>query len=223
MNHSNTGATAAVPKKELLRGSALALLVAGVLLVGAVLPAEYGIDPTGIGKGLGLTALHNTAPAGAASIVPAAAGAAPAAPFNVALPTTVPPGSKVSAKGEQRGISIASKQAVAYHSNTMEVVLPPHKGKEVKTHLAKGATLIYTWKTAGGEVVNHDFHGEPVDAGKNEFESFILEKGVNESRGSLIAPFTGSHGWYWKNNTNAPVTIVLNASGFYSDIFNVKH
>jgi hypothetical protein len=209
MNHSNTGATAAVPKKELLRGSALALLAAGILLVGAVLPAEYGIDPTGIGKGLGLTALHTTPPAAVA--------------VDTVLPTTVPPGSKVSAKGEQRGISIASKQAVAYHSDTMEIVLPPHMGKEVKTHLAKGATLIYTWKTAGGEIVNHDFHGEPVDAGKNEFESFILEKGVTESRGSLIAPFTGIHGWYWKNNTDAPVTIVLNASGFYSDIFNVKH
>lgn len=209
MNHSHSGATAAVPKKQLLRGSALAFLVAGVLLVGAVLPAEYGIDPTGVGKGLGLTALHNTSPAAAA--------------VDTVLPTTVQPGSKVSAKGEQRGISIASKQTLAYQSDSMEIVLPPHKGKEVKTHLAKGATLIYTWKTAGGEVVNHDFHGEPVDAGKNEFESFILEKGVNESRGSLIAPFTGIHGWYWKNNTDAPVTIVLTASGFYSDIFNVKH
>jgi hypothetical protein len=213
MKHPHSGATAAVPKKQLLRGSAIAFLVAGVLLVGAVLPAEYGIDPTGIGKGLGLTALHN--PAGATSAAAPSSGAS--------LPTTVPPGSTVSAKGEQRGISIASKQALPYRSDTMEIVLPPHKGKEVKTHLAKDATLIYTWKTAGGEPVNHDFHGEPVDAGKNEFESFILEKGVNESRGALIAPFTGVHGWYWRNNTDAPITIVLSASGFYSDIFNVKH
>lgn len=205
---TQTGGTAAVSKKELLRGSVLAALVAGVVLVGAVLPAEYGIDPTGVGRALGLTALHN----------PAAAAQAPAA-ISGALPTTVPPGSTVSAKGERRGVSIASKQALAYRTDTLEIVLPPHKGKEVKTHLTKDATLIYSWKTAGGEAVNHDFHGEPVDAGKNEFESFILEKGVNESRGALIAPFTGVHGWYWKNNTDAPVTIVLTSSGFYSDIF----
>jgi hypothetical protein len=213
MMQSQSGGTAAVSKKELLRGSALAALVAGVLLVGAVLPAEYGIDPTGIGAALGLTALHNAAPSTATPTAPAAA------PVNASLPTMVPPGSTVSAKGEQRGISIASKQALAYRSDTMEIVLPPHKGKEVKTHMAKDATLIYSWRTEGGEPVNHDFHGEPVDAGKNEFESFILEKGVNVSRGALIAPFTGVHGWYWKNNTDAPVTVVLTSSGFYSDIF----
>ena len=32
-----------------------ALAVAGIVLVTAVLPAEYGIDPTGIGGALGFT------------------------------------------------------------------------------------------------------------------------------------------------------------------------
>jgi hypothetical protein len=101
----------------------------------------------------------------------------------------------------------------------MEVTLPPGRGLEVKTHLAKGATLIYSWKTSKGEPLNHDFHGEPVNAGKDEFESFIEEQGVSESRGSLIAPFTGVHGWYWKNKSTEPVTLTLQASGFYTDIF----
>jgi len=211
MQTTTTGSIAA-SKKQLARGAAIAALVAGVLLVGAVLPAEYGIDPTGVGKSLGLTAMYNAAP------VPAAATTG-AMPADAALPTTVTPGSTVSAKGEQRGISIASRQVAAYRSDVEEYTIPPHKGIEVKTRLAKGATLIYSWKTKGGEQLNHDFHGEPVDAGRNEFESFILEKGVQESRGSLIAPFTGVHGWYWKNNSDLPVTLVLNASGFYSDIY----
>jgi len=214
MSQLNFGGAAAVPKNQLLQGSAIAALVAGILLVTAVLPAEYGIDPTGLGKALGLTALHQAAPTAAAP-----ATAAAAMPANPALPTTVPPGSTVSAKGEPRGIAIASKQALPYRSDTMEIVLAPQKGVEVKTHLAKGATLIYSWKTQGGEPVNHDFHGEPVDAGEKDFESFILEKGVSESRGSLIAPFTGVHGWYWKNKTNLPITVVLTSSGFYRDIY----
>lgn len=217
MSQLNFGGAAAVSKRELLRGSAIAALVAGILLVGAVLPAEFGIDPTGIGARLGLTVLNS----GARVAVTPASGtlAASATAGSPALPTTVPPGSTVSAKGEQRGIAIASKQALPYRSDTMEIVLPPQKGVEVKTHLAKGATLIYSWKTQGGEPVNHDFHGEPVDAGEKDFESFILEKGVSESRGSLIAPFTGVHGWYWKNKTNLPITVVLTASGFYRDIY----
>lgn len=199
------------PKKELLRGMLIAAGVAGLLLVGAVLPAEYGIDPTGVGKALGLTQLSSVA-------VPAVASAPADAPAAAGM-SGATKGSTVSAKGEQRALTIASAQAVAYRADSMEIVLPPKKGLEVKTHLAKGATLIYSWKTKNGELVNHDFHGEPVDAGQNEFESFILGKGVSESRGSLIAPFTGVHGWYWKNLSSEPVTIVLSASGFYTDIF----
>ena len=214
MTQTTINGAVAASKHELMRGAFVATLVAGVLLVGAILPAEYGIDPTGVGKSLGLTALYNPAPA-SSQVVPTAA----AAQINPALPTTVKPGSTVSAKGEQRGIAIASKQALPYRTDPMEILLAPRKGVEVKTHLTKGATLIYSWKTAGGEAVNHDFHGEPVDAGKDEFESFILEKGVRESRGALIAPFTGVHGWYWKNNSDAPVTVVLASSGFYRDIF----
>lgn len=39
----------------LARTTAIALVVAGVTLVTAVLPAEYGIDPVGTGRWLGLT------------------------------------------------------------------------------------------------------------------------------------------------------------------------
>ena len=216
MTQTTINGAVAASKHELLRGVLVATLVAGVLLVGAILPAEYGIDPTGVGKSLGLTALYNPAPAPVHVVPPVAAAVARIDP---ALPTTVKPGSTVSAMGEPRGIAIASKQALPYRTDTMEIVLAPRKGVEVKTHLAKGATLIYSWKTAGGEAINHDFHGEPVDAGKDEFESFILEKDVRESRGALIAPFTGVHGWYWKNNSDAPVTVVLASSGFYRDIF----
>ena len=118
-----------------------------------------------------------------------------------------------------RTLTIAARQSVAYRADTEEVTLAPGKGVEVKMHLAKGATLIYSWKTTKGELLNHDFHGEPVKAKDDEFESFIEEKNVSESRGALIAPFTGVHGWYWKNKTDAPVTLVLQASGFYTGIF----
>lgn len=209
MSENEKGAIVA-PQKELLRGMLIAAGIAAVSLVTAVLPAEYGIDPTGVGKALGLTQLYNPSPASAV--------AAAAVPVSVNALDSVK-GSSVSAKGEERALTIASVQKVAYRADVQEIVLPPKKGVEVKTHLAKGATLIYSWKTKNGELVNHDFHGEPVDAGKDEFESFILEKGVSESRGSLVAPFTGVHGWYWKNLSSEPVTIVLNASGFYSDIF----
>src|SRR5687768_1490644 len=41
--------------KQLLRSTIIAALVATLLLVTVVLPSEYGIDPTGIGRVIGLT------------------------------------------------------------------------------------------------------------------------------------------------------------------------
>ena len=45
--------------KTLLKSTVIALLIAGLALVSFILPAEYNIDPTGIGAKLGLTALAN--------------------------------------------------------------------------------------------------------------------------------------------------------------------
>lgn len=205
MSEPQYGIGAPAPKKALLRGCGIAAIVAALILTVAVLPAEYGIDPTGAGRALGLTSLYSKTP------VPAPLAAGPAVP--------APTGSTVSAPGEVRALTVASKQTVPYRSDTREVTLAPGKGLEVKTHLAKGATLIFSWKTTKGELVNHDFHGEPVNAQNDEFESFILEDNVAQSSGALIAPFTGVHGWYWKNKTDAPVTVVLHASGFYTDMF----
>ena len=41
--------------RQLVRSTLIALVGAGALLVTVVLPSEYGIDPTGSGRILGLT------------------------------------------------------------------------------------------------------------------------------------------------------------------------
>lgn len=52
--------------RRIAAATAAALLGASVLLVVAVLPAEYGIDPLGTGEVLGLTALAEAGPRGVA-------------------------------------------------------------------------------------------------------------------------------------------------------------
>jgi hypothetical protein len=59
---------------SLLKATLLALVVAGIVLVTMVLPAEYGIDPLGTGRALGLDDLY------AAKAEVEAQAAAPAAP-----------------------------------------------------------------------------------------------------------------------------------------------
>ncbi|MCP4988743.1 MAG: hypothetical protein GY928_22645 [Colwellia sp.] len=50
-------------RKALLKSTFIALIIAGLALVSFILPAEYNIDPTGIGAKLGLTALATATPA----------------------------------------------------------------------------------------------------------------------------------------------------------------
>lgn len=189
----------AVSRRELLRGLVISIALAGSILVAAILPAEYGIDPLGIGRVLGLTKLRQPASETAAAV---------ATPAPSATTLTV------------QGATQTARQAPAYRSDTREVHLAPGKGIEIKTRLEKGAALVYTWKTRDGTKILHDFHGEPLGAKNDTFESFVKDAEASESRAYLVAPFTGTHGWYWKNKSSKPITIELQVSGFYLDILN---
>lgn len=62
-------------RRRILRATILAIVVALVILVTTVLPAEYGIDPLGTGRALGLTALFD---AGEGTAAPRPTGPPPA-------------------------------------------------------------------------------------------------------------------------------------------------
>ncbi len=97
--------------------------------------------------------------------------------------------------------------------DTINVVIPARDGKEYKLLVNKGEAFVYSWKTAG-ELLFFDFHGELAGDTSGAFQSF--EEGTkSESSGSLTAIFTGTHGWYWKNNTSSPVAITLRVKGDY--------
>ena len=93
-------------KKYLLRGTGVAALVAGITLTIAVLTTEYGIDPTGIGRALGLTSLH------------AAALAQPQAGMVAAGKPGSQAGSQVAAPGKVRALAVAARQMAAYRTDT---------------------------------------------------------------------------------------------------------
>src|SRR5262245_56278732 len=63
-NSSNTDTNSVhavrASRTQLLKATATALLVAVVVLVVFALPAEYGVDPTGIGTRLGLVAMSRS-------------------------------------------------------------------------------------------------------------------------------------------------------------------
>lgn len=112
------------------------------------------------------------------------------------------------------------KAKPATWKDSITITIPANSGKEYKFHLAKGGVLEYAWKT-DNEKLFYDFHGEPKGDTTGYFKSF-QESTDNRSSGSLIAPFEGTIGWYWKNTGPTPVTIVLQARGSYQLIAEKK-
>lgn len=196
--------------RTLLRSTAIAAGVAVLLLVTVVLPAEYGVDPTGAGEILGLTemgrikvALEREAAAAdsaeAAALAAAGAGTAVSQP-QVAAPVPAP--------------APDTTASPAQNSHVTEIVLAPNQGKEVKLVMQQGARVQFSWSTDRG-TVNYDLH---ADAPGIRYHGYGKGNGLQSHEGELVAAFDGSHGWFWRNRGSEPLTLTLRTSGAYREV-----
>jgi hypothetical protein len=192
--------------RKLLASTAIAALVAGAILTVVVLPAEYGIDPTGIGARLGIRGMSVAADDAVGEEDLSAIAEASSA-------TTTPP---VTVGVSE--LNAVWRQAAPYRSDQLSVTLAPNDGAEIKAAMRAGERLVFTW-TAEGGVVNFDMHGDAVDAKNGEFTSYWKGRAAHEGHGAFIAPFDGVHGWYWRNRGTQPVTVTVKTSGFYEKLY----
>ncbi|WP_376710699.1 hypothetical protein [Pseudochrobactrum lubricantis] len=143
---------------------------------------------------------------------------AASSPVQNTQPAVAPSISIVPAAEARAGVEGSSSTEVTQtdpskRSDEMSFVLTPGQGIEVKMVMNEGARVEYFW-TANGAVVNFDTHG---DGGGNKV-SYEKGRGVGDDTGVLEAAFTGNHGWFWRNRTDADVTITLKTNGQYSEI-----
>ena len=143
MTETLAGAT----RPRIVMATVLACVVALGVLVVAVLPAEYGIDPLGTGRALGLTALAST------ETEPAAA------------PSTL--------ETVRAGVNTPQRGQLA--SDTFTVELRPYEGVEYKYRVEQGGGFVYAWTASAA--VGYDFHGEPDGAPARYAESYGKSEG----------------------------------------------
>jgi hypothetical protein len=182
------GVPVAPSAKTLAVASALALAAAAIILLVAVLPAEYGIDPLGTGKRLGFLALSQ---AGRPEPLP-------------------PPQGTALAPVREGNISLYPGE---YKVDSRVFVLGPYEYVEFKYHLAKDAEMLFSW-AADGDILQ-DFHGDRDGAASETPESYDKQP-RRQSAGSFTAPFSGIHGWYWENPGGGTVTVKVTTAGFYT-------
>ena len=222
MYNSDTPLRAELPSsKQLVRSTILAAVSALVLLVAVVLPAEYGIDPSGIGRVLRMTEMGNIKQQLAAEA--AADAAAPTAPSQAAETTAEMATANAAGSSAKTPVFIAPKEPVQAATlqtdwrDEMPVTLTPGEGMEIKLKMVKGVKAQYSWIVEGGQV-NFDTHGDAP--GKSI--SYEKGRGVSSDDGVLEASFTGNHGWYWRNRGQSNVKVILRTRGDYTDIKKMK-
>jgi hypothetical protein len=184
---------------QLIKATGIAVIVAGAILITTVLPAEFGIDLTGLGKTMGLTSM-NTASAEAA--------------------TSPSPLTSTETLSRSTATVTVAKSVAPFRSDDMSLTLQPAEGAEIKASMRKGNQFVFNWAAEGGPV-NFDMHGEKPNAG-DKFTSYWKAMQQTGTQGTFVAPFDGTHGWYWRNRSDKPVTVKVKVSGFYEKLARLK-
>lgn len=198
-------------KNKIFKATLIALLIGALLLVVAVLPAEYGIDPTGAGKVLGFSKLYvpenneikSISTISSTSLLPliklekAGSGPYVIRPVEADYP--------------------APKAQLEFTEDKTKVIVPAGKGIEFKIHMLKYGTMKYEWTTANNEILYFDFHGEvkqEKEVKEVYFESYTISNSSNMV-GTFLAPYTGKHGWFFRNNSNEDIMVNFRLKGQY--------
>jgi hypothetical protein len=165
-------------------------LVAATLITTVfVLPAEYGVDPTGIGSVLGLT--------------------------QIATPSEVTVETRFSAPPE---IAVLKETSFKTETIEIEVnpFMVNYGALEYKISMNEGDILLYEWESDLPLV--SEFHGHTVDDESGapiEVMDYIADKS-SSARGTLVAPMDGIHGWYFANSAfDQPAKVTLRLAGYF--------
>lgn len=195
-------------KSKLLKSTGLTIAGALIVLLLVVLPAEYGIDPTGFGESIGLTALNE--PTVTIQIRDVIGGNEALREVEIpdfGVPTPLP------------NPAVFQDEAKAPKTRTMQIPIPADGQTEIKTKLTEGKVIVYSWEVDRGDIYV-DYHGHNPTFGNNFFVRYKEQQEGSGNKGSLTAPFSGEHGWYWLNYNEFDVVVTLTVTGYFDEIID---
>jgi len=183
---------------QLLKSTIIAFVVASFLLLLVILPAEYGVDPTGVGHALGLKKMGE---------------------IKKSLEEESLTEPEILKDNLTKNEKVKS-EIFEEKQDIMEVQISSEQGIEIKLEMKKGAIAQYKWSTENG-ALNFNLHG---DGYKGMHKSATYKKGkmVASDKGELVAEFDGYHGWFWRNRNDVSVTVRLEATGDFIQMKQVE-
>ena len=195
--------------KNLLRSVLIAAMVGALLLIAVILPAEYDIDPLGLGGLLGLSAMNST-PTRTIEITDVIGGnervtEVEIPDFGDPVPLPNP--------------AIHQDETMAHQTRTLQIPIGAEEETEIKALLEEGKVILYSWEVDQGDIYS-DFHGHSPEFGTDFWVRYEEHQEGSGNDGSLVAPFSGEHGWYWLNYNEFPVVVTLTVNGYFEEIID---
>jgi hypothetical protein len=126
---------------------------------------------------------------------------------------------KMTLHAESYSLEVEPRPGSERRADKVTLEIPAGGELEYKLAMTLGARLDHAWATDGPEVYV-DFHGERTGDASGAFTRHKSGYFTSDA-GTLVAPFDGRHGWYWRNAGETPVTIVLETRGQYEVIGRV--
>lgn len=199
-------------KKKIVKANLIALAIAIVLLITAVLPAEFGIDPTGAGKLFGFSRLHVPKDS-----VVETTGQQSTMQQSFPLIKMEKAGSGPDVPRPAEADNPPPEKQLEQREDSVQITIPAGKGLEYKTYMLKHGKMKYEWTTNKG-ILYFDFHGEVKQVMETKavyFESYTIANS-NNMVGTFLAPFEGKHGWYFRNKGTEDIIVTLRLKGQYT-------
>ncbi|WP_278495622.1 transmembrane anchor protein [Pantoea vagans] len=203
---------------QLMQSTIVAAIVGLLLLLTVVMPSEFGLDPTGVGRVLRLKQIGEIK----ISLAAEAENGIASAPSPVSerpVPDNPPIITKRNYPELSKPAQTRDPEVAAVAQHQMTITLKPNEAAEVKLQMLNGARVSFRWTSTGP--VNVDAHGDPVDAPKGFYHGYGKERQVTTGDGIIQAAFDGKHGWFWRNQGKDTVTIQISISGAYQAIRRV--
>jgi len=106
-----------------------------------------------------------------------------------------------------------------FRTDVVDIPLAPGGELEYKLDIREGDAVVYEWNVLeieDPELLYSEFHGHTERVGSEPGTLMFYRKASGGSeRGMLVAPFSGIHGWYLVNGSDAPIVVRLEVAGSY--------
>ena len=186
---------------QLIRSTAIAAASAAAILVTVVLPAEYNIDPTGIGGVLGLAEMGEIK-----------TQLAEEAEADRLMELEAEEQSSLMDNIFELFVGAAHAQEAEVWRDETTFTLAPGDSAEWKLVMEEGQTVEYRMLVEGGRV-NFDLHGH----GGGQSVTYEKGRGSIGDEGEIVAAFDGEHGWFWRNRDSSDATVTVQVRGEYAE------